>query len=158
MTEKNRFQTTLAGLTLGLAALMLTGTAAAQSMVSIKGSTVNMRTSPNTSSQVLWELKRGYPLKVLARKGRWLKVTDFENDQGWVARSLTGKTPHYVVKSKTANIRKGPGTQHRIVGKAEYGELLRTREKKANWVRIEKVDGGQSGWGRPPPALGLVSH
>jgi uncharacterized protein YgiM (DUF1202 family) len=72
-------------------------------------------------------------------------VRDFEGDTGWVARSLTGNTPHHVVKSRVANLRSGPGTQHRIVGKLAYGELLRTREKRAGWVRVERSE-GVSGW------------
>ncbi|WP_418318588.1 SH3 domain-containing protein [Piscinibacter sakaiensis] len=119
--------------------------AMAQSMVSIKGSTVNMRAQPNLRSEVLWELKRGYPLRVIKRSGRWLKVRDFENDSGWVARSLTGRSPHHVVKSNTANVRKGPGTRHSIVGKAEYGETLRTLGKRGKWVHIQRSN-GQKGW------------
>lgn len=130
----------------GLCLLALgTSAAQAQTMVSVKGSTLNMREGPSTNSAVLWELKRGYPLLITERKGRWIKVRDFEGDTGWVARSLTGNTPHHVVKSKVANIRSGPGTQHRIVGKAEYGELLRTRQKRADWVRVEREE-GVGGW------------
>jgi SH3-like domain-containing protein len=117
----------------------------AQSMISVKGSTVNMRTGPTTSSEVMWELKRGYPLKVVQRKGRWVKVTDFEGDQGWVARSLMGNSPHFVVKSKTANMRNGPGTQHRIVGKAAYGDLLRTLSKRSGWAQVQTAS-GTKGW------------
>ena len=121
------------------------GVAQAQSMVSVQGSTLNMREGPGTNTAVLWELKKGYPLAVTRRKGNWLQVRDFEGDTGWVARSLTGRTPHHIVKSKVANIRSGPGTKHRIVGKAEYGELLRTREKRAGWVRVERQE-GVGGW------------
>lgn len=127
-----------------LAALCNT-TAHAQTMVSVQGSTLNMREGPGTHTAVLWELKRGYPLQITGRKGSWVQVRDFEGDTGWVARSLTGKTPHHVVKSKVANLRSGPGTQHRIVGRLEYGELLRTREKRADWVRVERSE-GVSGW------------
>ncbi|MFW5329309.1 SH3 domain-containing protein [Hydrogenophaga sp. ZJX-1] len=144
MTRTHRFRNTLAALATGLA-LLAAGTANAQSMVSVKGSILNMRSGPGTHTEVLWELRKGYPLKVVARKGSWLQVRDFENDRGWVARSLTGATPHHIVKAKTANIRQGPGTQHRIVGKAEYGELLRTREKRTGWVRVER-DNGKTGW------------
>lgn len=129
-----------------LAALSATAASAAeQPMVSVKGSTLNMRSGPGVHTDVLWELNRGYPLKVTARKGRWLQVVDFENDRGWVARSLTGSTPHHIVKSRVANMRSGPGTQHRIVDKVEYGEVLRTREKRADWVRVER-DSGKKGW------------
>lgn len=130
----------------GLCLLALGASVAhAQTMVSVKGSTLNMREGPGTNRTVLWELKRGYPLLITERKGRWIKVRDFEGDTGWVVRSLTGNTPHHVVKSRVANIRSGPGTQHRIVGKAEYGELLRTRQKRADWVRVEREE-GVGGW------------
>jgi SH3-like domain-containing protein len=94
---------------------------------------------------VLWELQRGYPLQVVKRKNRWAQVRDFEGDTGWVAASLTGRTPHHIVKVNNANLRKGPGTQHRIVGKASYGELVRTKEKRGGWVRVER-SGGTNGW------------
>jgi SH3-like domain-containing protein len=130
----------------GLCLLALgTSAAQAQAMVSVKGSTLNMREGPGTNRAVLWELKRGYPLLITERKGRWIQVRDFEGDTGWVARSLTGRTPHHIVKSRVANVRSGPGTQHRIVGKVEYGELVRTREKRADWVRVEREQ-GVGGW------------
>lgn len=128
----------------GLCLAMATAPALAE-MVSIKGSVVNMRSGPGTDSEVLWELERGYPLQVLARKGSWLQVKDFENDRGWVARALTGKTPHHIVKARIANVRSGPGTQHRIVGKVERYDLLRTRGGRSGWVRVERGD-GLKGW------------
>ena len=140
-TAKN----TMFGLGLGLATLLTTGQAIAQSMISVKGSTVNMRSQPTTKSEILWELKRGFPLKVVQRKGSWVQVTDFEGDKGWVARSLTGNSPHYVVKSKIANMRSGPGTNNRIVGRLEYGELLSTRAKRNGWAQVVRSD-GKRGW------------
>ncbi len=117
----------------------------AQQMVSVKGNTLNMRSGPGTNTEVLWELQRGYPLQVVQRKNRWVQVRDFEGDTGWVAASLTGRTPHHIVKVNNSNLRKGLGTQHRIVGKANYGELLRTKEKRGSWVRVERPS-GDIGW------------
>lgn len=122
----------------------LTGAVAAE-MVSVKGKIVNMRSGPSTRTQALWELKKGYPLKVIKRKGDWLQVQDYENDRGWVSRALTSRTPYHVVKSNIVNIRSGPGTSYRIVGKAEQGDLLRTREKKSDWVKVQPAS-GKSGW------------
>ena len=113
--------------------------ALAQQMVSIKGKVVNMRSAPSTSADVMWELSQGYPLQVVAKQGTWLKVRDFENDTGWIFQSLTHNRPHHIVKSRTANIRSGPGTTHRVVGQARYGEVLRTREKRDGWVRVEST-------------------
>lgn len=146
-TSRTQPRRTLSALILGGALLAtLSAPALAQSMVSIKGNTVNMRSGPSTQNTVLWELKKGYPLRVVGRKGTWLEVSDFENDRGWVTRSLVGNVPHHVVKSRTANIRRGPGTQNAIVGKAAYGDLLRTREKRTGWVRVEHTGNGVKGW------------
>jgi len=129
-----------------LACLVLVQTPAhAAEMVSIKGKTVNMRSGPSTGSQILWELERGYPLQVLKRKGDWLQVRDFENDKGWVARSLTGRTPYHIVKARVANIRSGPGTRYRVVGKSERYDLMRTQGAQAGWVKVQSTR-GVKGW------------
>lgn len=138
-------RTLTAMLTLLCTALFAMPVAMAQQMVSVRGQPVNMRAGPGTAHEVLWELSRGYPLKVLRRQGRWLFVQDFENDKGWIARSLTGSAPHHVVKVPRANLRRGPGLQHPVVGQFAYGEVLRTREKRREWVRVEG-GGGESGW------------
>ena len=127
------------------APLTLAQSTSAASMVSVKGPILNMRSGPGTQHDILWELKKGYPLQVQKRQGRWLKVRDFEGDSGWVAHALTARSPHHIVKSKAANVRSSPSTQGRIVGKAQYGELVRTQEKRAGWVRVERAD-GPNGW------------
>jgi SH3-like domain-containing protein len=147
MTWTNHTRKIVSLLTTCVLALTLPAAAAqpAKQMVSVKGSILNMRSGPGTNTEVLWELQRGYPLQVVQRKNRWVRVKDFEGDTGWVAASLTGRTPHHIVKVRNANVRSGPGTQNRIVGKAEYGELMRTREKRGGWVRVERAQ-GKSGW------------
>lgn len=132
-------------LLLPLACLLFASTAQARQMVSIDRSEVNMRTGPGTHHDATWVLSRGYPLLVLARQGQWLKVRDFENDEGWVYRPLTDRTAHFIVKSKTANIRSGPGTKHRIVGKASYGDVLKTLSRRGSWARV-RSESGVVGW------------
>jgi SH3-like domain-containing protein len=119
--------------------------AQAQQMVSIGRDTVNMRAGASTRHEVLYELSKGYPLQVTGRQGDWLKVRDFEGDVGWVHQPMTGRTPHHVVKANVANIRSAPNTRAAIVGKAERGEVLRTVEKRPDWVKVKQEDGAQ-GW------------
>lgn len=136
-TPHRPISTRLATLATAISLSLAPAAALAQQMVSIKGKAVNMRAAPSTSAEVLWELSQGYPLQVVAKQGSWMKVRDFENDTGWISQSLTHNRPHHIVKARTANIRSGPGTSHRVVGQARYGEVLRTREKREGWVRIE---------------------
>lgn len=123
----------------------LPGMAQAQQFVSVKGKTVNVRAQPNTRSDILWELSKGYPLQVTARQGSWLKVRDYESSLGWVHRPLTSNEAHHVVKARTANMRQGPGTQHRIAGKLQQHEVVHTLEKRKDWVKVRSESGSQ-GW------------
>lgn len=120
-------------------------------MVSVRNK-VNMRAGPGTQHATLWQLGQGFPLKVIGHNGQWLQVRDFENDTGWVIRSLTSeRAPYHIVKSGVANVRSGPGLQHRVLGQAQYGEVLRTlaRQSTSTWVRVEK-ENGVRGWVSQP--------
>lgn len=131
--------------TVALVLLLSTGGAFAQSMVSVKSQTLNMREGPGTRHPVIWQLSRGYPLQVVSRQADWLKVKDFEGDSGWVSRSLTAATPHHVVKASKANLRSGPGTKYRVKGSMAYGETLRTLQKQRQWVKVRHESLGE-GW------------
>lgn len=114
-------------------------------MVSVSGNEVNLRSGPSTNYRVKWVLGKGFPLQVVRSKGKWLKVRDFENDTGWIYSPLTSTVPHLVVKRKIVNIRSGPGTNYRIVGKAKYGVVFRTLKRVKGWVKIRHED-GMTGW------------
>jgi len=130
-----------------LAIVFLSVTAAnAIRLVSVAGERVNMRSGPGANHAVLWELGEGYPLKVLGTKGKWLKVADFEGDVGWVAAKLVNRKPHLIVKKPVVNIRSGPGTKYKLVGKANYGVVFKTLKQGRNgWVKV-KHENGLSGW------------
>jgi len=48
-------------------------------------------------------------------------------------------------KAKRVNVRSGPGTNHDIVGKAEYGVVFETLERRGGWVKVRHED-GLTGW------------
>ncbi|WP_284152419.1 SH3 domain-containing protein [Desulfofustis limnaeus] len=119
-------------------------------MVSVSGDNVNLRTGPSTTSPVRWRYGSGFPLQVLEKKGEWLKVQDFENDTGWLHKSLTAGTGHMIVKvnkgsDEKINIRSGPGTNHKVVGMAHYGVVFRTIEQKNGWALV-RHESGLEGW------------
>jgi SH3-like domain-containing protein len=132
----------------GLLALSATGFQPAQAatpkMVSVSKQAY-LRDGAGTQHEALWLLDPGYPLQIIGRRGNWLQVQDFEDDTGWIYRPLTSATRHHVVTSSTANIRRGPSTKTRVMGKARYGEVLRTLERRAQWVKV-KQPGGPTGW------------
>ncbi len=115
-------------------------------MVSVARETVNMRSAPGTRSTVQWALSRGYPLQVVARKGAWLRVRDFEGGSRLGAALADG--------AHAASCGEGEGGQPaRRAGQAcahrRQGQLRRraagTLERKGDWVRVQRTNGG-SGW------------
>ncbi|NOQ45417.1 MAG: SH3 domain-containing protein [Desulfobulbaceae bacterium] len=130
--------------------LMFNVSTAMAEMISIKGNNINMRSGAGTKYKVMWKLGSGFPLKVLKRSGRWIRVSDFEGTIGWVHSDVVTKTPHMVVKvhkktKKRINVRSGPGTNNRIVAKAYYGVVFKTLLRKSGWVQVEH-EKGVRGW------------
>jgi SH3-like domain-containing protein len=133
-----------------IAAWPACGLAAGITMVSVAGEKVNLRKGPSTEYPIIWELGKGFPLRVIGSQGNWLKVSDFESDVGWVYKDLVSKKPHLIVKSNNnskarINIRSGPGTNYKVVGMAEYGVVLQTLQRGNSWVKV-KHETGLTGW------------
>jgi len=119
-------------------------------MLSVNVDTVNLRSGPGTNYKVKWEYGKGFPLQVLEKKGDWVKVQDFEDDTGWIYKPLLADNGHMIVKmfkdkNKKINIRSGPGTDFRIVGKAYYGVVFETLEQRDGWAKV-KHETGLVGW------------
>ncbi|RYF45324.1 MAG: peptide-binding protein, partial [Comamonadaceae bacterium] len=126
----------LSALLLTLAFCWFTTPALAAEMVSAAGNTVNMRAGPGTRYPAQWTVDKGYPFKVLARKGKWLKVSDFERDTGWVYAPMTNTMRHHVVSASSATIRAAPNGRSAVVMRAGRGDVLRTLRQRGRWVQV----------------------
>ena len=130
--------------------VFLFATLSSAQMLSVDGENVNLRSGPGTKYQVKWEYGKGFPLKVISKKGDWVKVSDFENDSGWIYKPLLSKKGHMIVKAfkdknKRINIRSGPGTRYKVVGKAYYGVVFETLGQENGWAKV-RHESGLVGW------------
>jgi len=135
----------LAALGLLLVTLSAPRALAAAEIVSISKDGVNIRSGPSTDHEVLWEVFKGFPLKVVGRKGKWVQVVDFEGDKGWVYGPLLSKSPTVIVKVDTANMRVGPGTNYEVVAQVKYGVVFTPLERQGEWVKVRHAD-STVGW------------
>jgi SH3-like domain-containing protein len=120
--------------------------ARAADFVSVSKDNINVRTGPGTNHPVHLELFEGYPLKVMSREGNWLKVTDFENDTGWIEVSLTRTGDTVIVKSqKNVNLRSAPNTTSEIVVSLDRGVVLKKIGMQDQWIHV-RHNSGVSGW------------
>ncbi len=127
------------------ALFLAAATVAAGQYVSVKKDGVNIRSKPNTSSEILWEVFKGFPLKVLETKGKWARTVDFEGDKGWIYRPLLSDKKTVIVKVNTANMRIGPGKAYEVVATVKYGVVFTPVDREGDWVKV-RHDDGTTGW------------
>jgi SH3-like domain-containing protein len=121
-------------------------TMAVAQTVSVKKDGVNVRSGPGTSYPVSMELFKGYPLKVLETKGDWLKISDFENDSGWIYSPLVVPNHTVIVNGKTSiNMRSKPDTNGSIVATVDRGVVLTKVSTSGKWVKVRHSQ-GTVGW------------
>ena len=114
--------------------------------VSVNGDNVNVRTGPGTNYQVRMELFDGYPLQVVANQGDWLKIRDFENDEGWIHTSLVKPGNTVIINaSSIANMRSEPTTNSTVVAEISRGVVLTKLDSRGQWYKLKHA-GGTIGW------------
>jgi len=132
-------------LTCGAIVLLSASTLNAET-VSVLKDGANVRTGPSTNDQIAMELFQGYPLMVVEKKGDWIKVSDFENDTGWINKTMVGAGNTVIVNAqKTINMRAEPATSAAIVANIERGVVLTKISTKGDWVKVKHAKGTE-GW------------
>ncbi len=128
------------------AMVILSASALNAETVSVLKDGANVRTGPTTNDQISMELFQGYPLMVIEKKGEWIKVSDFENDTGWINKSLVGAGNTVIVNAQTTiNMRAEPSTTAAIVANIERGVVLTKITTKGDWVKVKHAKGTE-GW------------
>lgn len=131
---------------MGTACLLFSSNGLAAEYVSVKKDNVNVRTGPSTDNPVSMELFAGYPLKVIKKQGDWYKVSDFENDSGWIYKSLVTRSDTVIINAKkSVNMRSGPSTKSSIVADIERGVVLTKISQKGKWTQVRHST-GTVGW------------
>lgn len=125
---------------------------------SVKKAKTFVREEPEPKAKVLWTLWRFAPVEAVSYRGDWIRVSDFEEDVGWVkAADLTSDVPTVQVKAREGRIRKGPGAKEKIVWLLDRGYSLRVFAAKGDWLDVGDLDAvsgwihSDEVWGFPPP-------
>jgi SH3-like domain-containing protein len=114
-------------------------------MRSVAAEQVNVRSGPGGSYDVVWRAVKLYPLEVLDREGAWVRVSDYENEEGWVHGSLLAETPSVVVVSRKANVREGPGPDRAVVWEVDKEFPMKVLDTSGSWYHVTDDD-GLEGW------------
>ena len=120
------------------------GAAMAERLAVIKP-VANIRSGPGAKYDILWKVEKYYPIFVIKKKDPWYHFKDFEDDKGWVHKSLVGKTDSVITKKDKCNIRSGPGTGNKILFVVEKGIPFKVIKRQGHWLHIEHAD-KDKGW------------
>ena len=120
------------------------GAAVAERLTVIKP-VANIRSGPGTNYDILWKVEKYYPIFVIEKKDPWLHFKDFEDDKGWVHKSLVKKLAAVITKKDLCNIRSGPGTGNKILFTVEKGIPFKVIKRQGSWLHIEHADKDR-GW------------
>lgn len=111
---------------------------------------LNVRTAPKLTASVIQMIGKSGSYEVLDKQGEWLKIQLSTKQTGWVfadyMKQTTVDAKPAVVKTSAetavvkitdvTNLRKGPGTEEAIVGKAQPGQTYAILAKEGDWYRV----------------------
>ena len=133
-------------------------------------SSLNVRSESSTSGSVIASLKNGEKVQVIEKKDNgWSKIKTESGKVGWASSKYLVNTPSNsgntssqnnsssqndsvaasgnvkVNTSSGLNVRKGPGTNHAIIGSLAGGSVVQVKEKSGGWVKV-LLSNGSTGW------------
>ena len=115
----------------------------------VLGDICNVRTQPNTSSEVLGSVLQGSPVDIVSFQNNWAKIK-YQGREGWIAgwlididlrsAGVSAKITHTDV-----NLRQGPGTEFGVKSVTQKGNDYPAEAKRGMWIRVT-LPGGESAW------------
>ena len=116
----------------------------------VKGEHSNVRSRPTLHSEVITQLHKGEAVDVLERK----TVTEHDKSMEWLRIALPETAKCYVSAKHVVddaadvdnlNVRCGPGSSYRDIGKLAKGTKVEIVQKKGDWAQIKPTT-DCSGW------------
>ena len=74
--------------TLAFVFVILFSSAAWAERLAVSGSVANIRSGPGNNYDILWKVKKYYPILILEKTDQWFRFSNYEGDEGWIHRSL----------------------------------------------------------------------
>ena len=127
------------------AMIMISCGVASAERLSVTSPVANIRSGPGTGYDILWKVEKYFPVYVFEKSGSWYHFRDFENDKGWLHKSLVGKMKSIITVKQKCNVRSGAGTNYKILFVVEKGIPFLVLNKKGSWLHVRHGDGDE-GW------------
>ena len=108
--------------------------------VTTASTSLNVRSSPSTTSTILAALNKGSHITLLSKSGSWWKVEYGKNLQGYCHADyitvIEGTPARVATQSGSLNVRTGPGTSYSVRTQLPKGENVIRLSSQNGWSRI----------------------
>ena len=113
--------------------------------LSLKNSEVNLRQGPSFDYPIKLIYKKKYlPVIILDKSETWRKISDFENNSGWIHISQLSKKKSAINIKNNSVIYKKPTIYSKPIARLEVGRLVIIKRCKLKWCKI--ITGNFNGW------------
>ena len=113
--------------------------------LTLKNDEVNLRQGPSFEYPIKLIYKKKYlPVIILDKSETWRKISDFENNSGWMHVSQLSKKKSAINIKNNSIIYKKPTIFSKPIAKLETGRLMLIKKCKIKWCKI--TSGKYSGW------------
>ncbi|GGB38354.1 SH3 domain-containing protein [Virgibacillus dakarensis] len=122
----------------------------------IGASSLNLRSSPSHSSEIIGQLAEGEQIVAFQEAFGWVQ-TYFDGEEAWVASQFlvpvdkesqtqaTASSEMITVTSTDVRVRTGPGTEYSVIGYTTKDDTYTLLETTNNWHKVA-LDNGKTGW------------
>ena len=113
--------------------------------LTLKNNEVNLRQGPSFEYPIkLIYKKKNLPVLILDKSETWRKITDFENNTGWLHISQLSRKKSAINIKNNSVVYKNPTIYSKPVAKLAIGRLMFVKKCKLDWCKV--ASGGHSGW------------
>jgi len=113
--------------------------------LTLKNDEVNLRQGPSFEYPIkLIYKKKNLPVLILDKSETWRKITDFENNTGWLHISQLSRKKSAINIKNNSVVYKNPTIYSKPVAKLAIGRLMFVKKCKLDWCKV--ASGGHSGW------------
>ena len=113
--------------------------------LSLRNNEVNLRQGPSLEYPIKLIYKKKYlPVEFLDKSGTWRKISDFDNNSGWIHISQLSKKKSAINKKNNSLLYQKSTIYSKPIAKLETGRLVLIKKCKIEWCKISS--GKFSGW------------
>ncbi|GGF07141.1 putative N-acetylmuramoyl-L-alanine amidase YrvJ [Halobacillus andaensis] len=116
--------------------------------VNVATAVLNVRSKATTNSSILRQVRKGSSFEYLEEKQGWYKIKLDGSKTGWVAGWLVtkknssssepkaDKETKVTMQYNATNLRSGPSTNYKVLGRANKGDQFNVISKEGKWYKI----------------------